>query len=117
MNHKRKTAEDLNCGLVIAGKAFGSKWKPCLLDAIHRGFRRPSEMHREIAEASPRVLDMQLRELESDGLVGKEQRSIYPLHTEYFLTATGRSVLPLLAAMEKWGNRHKEIYIKESQPV
>lgn len=115
MNYKRKISEDLSCGLVIAAKAFGSKWKPCILDAIQKGFHRPSEMHRQIPEATPRVLDMQLKELEADGLVEKRQRSVYPLHTDYYLTVTGLSVLPLIEAMEKWGLEHKGIYLKEQQ--
>jgi DNA-binding HxlR family transcriptional regulator len=113
MSYKRKITEDLNCGLVVAMKAFGSKWKPCILDAINKGFHRPSEIHKQIPEASPRVIDMQLRELENDGMVEKEQKAIYPLHTDYFLTETGSSILPLLNAMEKWGLANKNIYQKE----
>lgn len=115
MAYQRKISEDLTCGLVIAAKAFGSKWKPCILDAINKGFHRPSEIHKQVPEASPRVLDMQLRELENDGLVEKRQRSVYPLHTDYYLTPIGLSVLPLLAAMEKWGLENKKLYLREQQ--
>lgn len=112
--YQRKTPEDLECGITIAMKVFGAKWKPCLLDAIHRGFRRPSEMHREIKGATPRVLDMQLRELEAGGVVEKCQSAGFPLCTEYTLTDTGRSIMPIIDRMNEWGMLHKEFAAGES---
>jgi len=106
--YQRKTPEDLQCGITIAMKVFGAKWKPCLLDAIQRGFRRPSEMHREIRGATPRVLDMQLRELEVSGIVEKRQSAGFPLYTEYTLTDIGRSIMPVIDRINEWGLMHKE---------
>ncbi|WP_342087668.1 winged helix-turn-helix transcriptional regulator [Dyadobacter sp. OTU695] len=116
INHmyQRKTPEDLECGITIAMKVFGAKWKPCLLDAIDRGFRRPSEMHREIRDATPRVLDMQLRELEASGVVEKCQCGGFPLYTEYTLTDIGRSIMPVIARMNEWGLSHRERVAGES---
>lgn len=110
INHmyQRKTPEDLEWGITIAMKVFGAKWKPCLLDAIDRGFRRPSEMHREIQGATPRVLDMQLRELEVNGVVEKCRCGGFPLYTEYTLTDIGRSIMPVIARMNEWGLLHRE---------
>jgi DNA-binding HxlR family transcriptional regulator len=114
--YQRKTPEDLECGITIAMKIFGAKWKPCLVDAIHRGFRRPSEMHREIKGATPRVLDMQLRELETSGIVSKRQSIGFPLYTEYTLTDIGLSIMPVIDQMNVWGLRHKE-QIEEAQSI
>jgi DNA-binding HxlR family transcriptional regulator len=111
--YQRKTPEDLECGITIAMKVFGAKWKPCLLDAIYRGFRRPSEMHREIRGATPRVLDMQLRELEASGVVEKCQCAGFPLYTEYTLTDIGRSIMPIIDRMNEWGLLHKEHVAEE----
>ncbi|MCF0071224.1 helix-turn-helix transcriptional regulator [Dyadobacter sp. CY261] len=111
--YQRKTPEDLECGITIAMKVFGAKWKPCLLDAIQRGFRRPSEMHREIKGATPRVLDMQLRELEVSGIVEKCQSAGFPLCTEYTLTDIGRSIMPIIEYMNEWGLQHKELVGEE----
>ncbi|MDE5786073.1 MAG: winged helix-turn-helix transcriptional regulator, partial [Duncaniella sp.] len=47
-----------------------SKWKSCLLDELRSGTEmRPSQLHKCLPEAAPRVLDIQLKELVEDGLV------------------------------------------------
>ena len=45
--YERKIPEDLDCGIIVAMKVFGAKWKPCIIDAINRGYNRPRELHRE----------------------------------------------------------------------
>jgi DNA-binding HxlR family transcriptional regulator len=110
--YKRKIKEDLDCGLHVAMKVFGAKWKPCIIDAIARGAKRPSEIHKQITSTSPRVLDMQLRELLEFGVVMRKNQSGYPLHVEYTLTSFGEGMLPILAQMAKWGETHKE-FIKQ----
>lgn len=107
--YKRKIEEDLDCGIYVAMKIFGGKWKPCIIDAINRGFSRPSQMHKEIKGASARVIDMQLRELEYYGLVAKVMQPGFPLRVDYSLTERGKSVLPLLRRIGVWGDAHKEV--------
>lgn len=38
--YTRKMEEDLDCGLLLAMKMMGGKWKCCILDAIIRGITR-----------------------------------------------------------------------------
>jgi DNA-binding HxlR family transcriptional regulator len=106
--YDRKTPEDLECGIIIAMKVLGGKWKPCIIDAIHRGTQRPSDLHRAIREAAPRVLNMQIRELEEHGIISKKVYEGLPLRVEYFLTKTGMSILPLVQSMDKWGNENRD---------
>jgi DNA-binding HxlR family transcriptional regulator len=110
--YKRKLKEDLDCGLYVTMKVLGAKWKPCIIDAIARGAKRPSEIHRQITSTSPRVLDMQLRELLDFGVVTRINQFGYPLHVEYSLTPLGESMLPVLEQMAKWGQTHQE-FVKE----
>jgi DNA-binding HxlR family transcriptional regulator len=110
--YKRKKKEDLDCGLYVTMKIFGAKWKPCIIDAIARGAKRPSEIHKQITSTSPRVLDMQLRELLDFGVVARTNQSGYPLYVEYYLTPFGESILPVLAQMAQWGEAHKE-FVKQ----
>jgi DNA-binding HxlR family transcriptional regulator len=106
--YKRKTTEDLDCGITVSMKIFGAKWKPCLIDAISRGISRPSDLHRSLAPATPRVLDMQLSELERHGVVVKEIQAGFPLRTDYRLTPLGRSILPIIARLDIWGKQNKD---------
>jgi DNA-binding HxlR family transcriptional regulator len=118
---ERKIAEDLDCGITVATKVFGSKWKPCIIDAISRGYTRPSELHRYISDASPRVLDIQLSELYDYGVVVKDSTLGFPLRAEYSLTPLGTSILPILVMMNEWGlenmNFVKQVSINQAQYV
>ncbi|WP_276372730.1 helix-turn-helix domain-containing protein [Chryseolinea sp. H1M3-3] len=114
--YKRKKKEDLDCGLYVTMKIFGAKWKPCIIDAIARGAKRPSEIHKQITSTSPRVLDMQLKELLDFGVVARTNQSGYPLYVEYYLTPFGESILPVLAQMAQWGETHKE-FVKQQMAM
>lgn len=105
--YEKKIAENLECGVNVANKIVGGKWRACIIDSIARGIRRPSELQREIPEAPSRVIQIHLRELEALQVIRKEAGSGFPLKAEYFLTDFGNSVLPLIAAMDQWGNAHK----------
>lgn len=107
--YERKIKEDLDCGITVAMKIFGGKWKPCILDAISRGAKRPSELHREITTTSPRVIDMQLSELITYGVLTKTIQPGFPLYVEYCLTPLGESILPILAHLNEWGIKNKEV--------
>jgi DNA-binding HxlR family transcriptional regulator len=101
--YERKIPEDLDCGLTVFMKVLGGKWKPCIVDAIHQGYQRPSEIHRIIKAATPRVIDIQLSELEEFGIVSKQIYQGFPLRVEYSLTTIGISMLPIIGQMDKWG--------------
>jgi DNA-binding HxlR family transcriptional regulator len=113
--YERKITEDLDCGIIVAMKVFGAKWKPCILDAISRGTKRPSELHREITSTSPRVIDMQLSELITYGVVSKKIYPGFPLCVEYSLTALGESIVPILAKLNEWGIKNKDVVKKISK--
>jgi DNA-binding HxlR family transcriptional regulator len=106
--YEKKIPENLDCGINIANKLLGGKWKACVIDSIARGLRRPSEIHRDIPEAPARVLNMHLKELEDYQLIGKTIYPGFPLKVEYFLTDIGKSALPIIAAMDKWGTTHRD---------
>lgn len=107
--YERKIKEDLDCGIIVAMKVFGAKWKPCIIDAIGRGIKRPSELHREITSTSPRVIEMQLAELMTYGVVSKTICPGFPLCVEYSLTPMGESILPILAQLNEWGLKNKGV--------
>lgn len=105
--YERKTPLDLSCGIRITMCVMGGKWKPCLIDSLREGPLRPSEMHKAIPEATPRVLNQQLRELEEHGIIGKTVYAELPPRSEYFLTPLGESLLPLIDAIDDWGEAHR----------
>ena len=108
--YERKIPVDLDCPLRLTMSLIDSKWKSCMLDELRHRALRPSELHKLFPEATPRVLDIQLKELAEDGLVSKTTYHEVPLRTEYALTKLGRSLLPIIDAMIEWGNRNTEVF-------
>lgn len=70
---------------------------------------RPSELHKRLPEATPRVLDIQLRQMLEYGLVVKTVYPEQPPRSEYMMTDLGKSLLPIIDAMLKWGEEHLEL--------
>ncbi|HVI45755.1 MAG TPA: helix-turn-helix domain-containing protein [Chitinophaga sp.] len=105
--YEKKIPENLDCGIAIAIKILGGKWKAWIIERIHSGIKRPSELHRAIYLSSPRVVNMQLKDLEDMGIIGKTVFPGLPLKVEYHLTPLGESILPILYTMEKWGNDNR----------
>jgi DNA-binding HxlR family transcriptional regulator len=106
--YERKTMPSLRCGLDLIGEVLYGKWKIRLLWFIHQGFQRPSELQRKIPDASRRVLNVQLKELESHELVAKVIYPVLPPKVEYSLTEFGQSLIPIIGAIGQWGDQHEE---------
>ena len=90
-----------------------SKWKSCILDELRHKSMRPSELHKALPEATPRVLDMQLREMVEDGLVEKIAFAEQPPRSVYSITSLGMSLIPIIDAMLEWGNKNKDVFEKK----
>ena len=99
---------NINCGIAYTLSLIGGRWKPSILARLLAGKVRYSDLKRSITNVSERILILQLRELEKDGLV---KRTVYPQvppKVEYELTETGLSMRPLLYSLSEWGNQHKQ---------
>lgn len=73
---------------------------------------RPSELHKALPEATPRVLDIQLKELVEDGLVKKAIYPELPPRSEYSITSLGLTLIPIIDAMLEWGRKNKDLFEK-----
>ena len=104
----RKIPLNLNCGLDLIGEVLYGKWKIRLLWFIEQGHKRPSELQRKIPEASRRVLNIQLKELEEHELISKVIYPVVPPKVEYSLTDFGETLIPVISALGKWGDEHEE---------
>lgn len=111
--YERKIPIDLSCPLRLTMSLIGSKWKSCILDELRNTAMRPSELHKALPEAAPRVLDLQLKELVEDGLVSKTIYRELPLRSEYSITQLGLSLLPILDAMIEWGDENRDLFVRK----
>ena len=69
---------------------------------------RFNEMKRYISGISYKTLSVTLKELESDGLIHREEYPQIPPKVEYSLTGRGKSLIPILDMMCEWGDRHRQ---------
>ena len=64
---------------------------------------------RLIPEVTQRMLTLQLRELEEDGVIYREVYKQVPPKVEYSLTPFGRTIEPILLLMEQWGEQYADM--------
>ena len=93
-----------HCPVEATLELIGGKYKALILWHLSEGKLRFSELKKLLANATPKMLTQQLRELETQMLVHREVYPVIPPKVEYSLTSLGRSLMPVLAAMRDWGS-------------
>jgi DNA-binding HxlR family transcriptional regulator len=97
-----------NCGMAYTLDLIGGRWKPAILwTLVNNGKLRYSELKKSIPDVSERILVLQLRELEKDGLVKRLVYAEVPPRVEYELTIDGASLQPMLQVISDWGELHR----------
>ncbi|SDR83310.1 DNA-binding transcriptional regulator, HxlR family [Brevibacterium siliguriense] len=91
------------CPVEVAVSAVGGTWKLTVIKHLLEGTRRFNELGRLVPLANTKTLTRQLRELEEDGLVLRTVHPEVPPRVEYSLTDLGRSLQPIVEAMNEWG--------------
>lgn len=102
--YEKKIPFDISCGIKIAMEVIGGKWKSCIIYDLRNGPMRPSELFRLYPEANVRVMNQQMKELMNYKIVQKKIYAELPPHSEYSLTEIGKSLLPIVLRLEKWGD-------------
>jgi DNA-binding HxlR family transcriptional regulator len=69
---------------------------------------RFGEIKKHIPQITEKMLSIQLKALEEDGIIKREVYAEVPLRVEYSLTEFGKSLIPLLEAISKWGRQLTE---------
>lgn len=96
------------CSTSFTMKYIGGKWKAVILIHLIEK-KRYNELRKELPMVTERTLSLQLKELESDGLITRTVHTTKPpLKVEYELTDFGRTLVPLLHAIAQWGKETAE---------
>jgi DNA-binding HxlR family transcriptional regulator len=94
-----------HCGLNVTLNMLSGKWKPVILFYLfHNDKMRFTELWRVIPKVAKKVLLEQLRDLEMNRLVIREEKNTFPPEVYYSLSERGKSLGPALAALEDWAN-------------
>ncbi|AKO92162.1 winged helix-turn-helix transcriptional regulator [Priestia filamentosa] len=94
------------CPIELTMHIIGGKWKGIILSLLSQSPMYYNEMRREIPGITQRILTLQLRDLEKDGIVEREETNDNPKKVLYYLTALGEELVPILKSIEKWGNAY-----------
>lgn len=92
-----------NCPVDATIDMIGGKYKSLILWHLIDTTLRFGELHKLIPQATPKMLTLQLRELEEDNLVVRTVYPVVPPKVEYALTDLGLSIRPILSMMYDWG--------------
>ncbi|OLZ68906.1 HxlR family transcriptional regulator [Streptomyces sp. IMTB 2501] len=95
---------DETCGIAQAALVLGDWWNVLVLREVARGHVRFDALAAEIG-LSRKVLTERLGRLVAHGILHRSLYQRRPVRYEYLLTDAGIALLPLLVAMQDWGDR------------
>lgn len=88
---------------------IGNKWTLVVLLKISENEPiRFNELYRTIPSVSEKVLSKVLKQLNTDGLILRELFPDVPPRVEYSVTTFGKTLLPHIESLMKWGNENFE---------
>ena len=87
---------------------IGGKWKPIILFHISKGINRFNKLFNEIEGINRQMLSKQLKELEKSGILDRTLFPEIPPRVEYTLTPLGKSLMTVVQAMNRWGQKQQE---------
>lgn len=99
----KETLLSYHCPVEAAMGVIGGKYKAIIVFDLMGKTLRYSELQRKLQQATPRMLSRQLKELEDDGIVKRVLYPVVPPKTEYSLTELGETLVPVILALNAWG--------------
>jgi DNA-binding HxlR family transcriptional regulator/peroxiredoxin len=100
---RRLASTDDPCGIAQALGVLGDPWSLLVLRDIAGGHNRFDQLVAETG-ISRKVLTQRLDALVADGVLERRAYSERPLRHEYLLTDLGRGALPVLGALQEFGD-------------
>ena len=115
-NHK-------NVQIQIAGRAYfcpvevtmsimGGKWTAPILWYLKGKTLRYNELKKLLVTISEKVLIKELKSLEKYGLIVRKAYPEVPPRVEYSLSAYGKTIVPIVDLISKWGETHSKKFGK-----
>lgn len=104
----RKTKELPACPVETTLLLIGGKWKLLILRNLFMRPWRCNELQKSLTGISQKVLTDSLRAMESDGIINRTVFAEVPPRVEYSLTELGKTMKPILDALEAWGENYKK---------
>ena len=104
--------QKFHCPVAGFQQIINGKYKLRILWDLQSGPLRYGEIRRRLSETTgarnitARVLSRELKTLVKMGLLQRRELQSRPLKVQYGLTPEGRTLVPVIAVMHKWGVEH-----------
>lgn len=103
---RREAVAGWHCPAERALDFLAGKWRPMIIFWLMEGPLRFNELQRRLNAVTHRTLSKTLKEMEADGLVIRTDYGEIPPRVDYALTPRGRSLRPVLDAMDAWAREN-----------
>lgn len=100
-NHNKRLMT--NCDMTYAVQIIGGRWKLLILASLNKQPLRYGEIKKNISQITERMLTLQLKEMEQDGLIIRTVFPAVPPKVEYSLTELGKALIPIIQDLSAWG--------------
>jgi len=110
---RHRSYDQLGCPVEACTEVIGAKWKGEILYILFAGTKRYGELRKLIPNTTQRMLTLQLRELEEDGIIERKVYPVVPPKVEYSISKRGESLKPIIDAMWQWGKKYLQTLPKE----
>ena len=91
------------CPIAQALDVVGDRWTLLIVRELSGGARRFTDLRDALPGCAANLLTERLRDLESEGLIAREELPAPAARTVYVLTDSGRELRPVLSALARFG--------------
>ena len=95
--------KEYHCAMDITMDFIGGKWKTVVLSYLKKEKKRFNQLKKLIPAITEKMLSLQLKQLEKDGIIARKVYPEIPPRVEYALTDFGKTLIPALDEIARWG--------------
>lgn len=104
------------CTSEITLGLISGKWKPLILSHLSKQTYRFNELQKLMPGATQKMLTVQLRDLENDGLITRKVYAVVPPKVEYSLTKLGEALMVILIQLRDFGTDYMRLFPDDELP-
>ncbi|WP_342328353.1 helix-turn-helix domain-containing protein [Pedobacter sp. FW305-3-2-15-E-R2A2] len=105
--YTRNEEHIIECDLTYAVNKINGRWKILIISKLESGKMRFGELKKEFPYMTERMLTLQLRAMEQDGLVKRTIYAEVPPRVEYELTEMALAFGPIFKQLSEWGGKYR----------
>jgi DNA-binding HxlR family transcriptional regulator len=116
-NFANKSALSDECPEVYAAQLISGQWSLAICSWLLLGKLRFSELKNRLPNITERMLALQLRKLEDNGIIARTIYATVPARVDYELTAIGYELKPIIKQLEAWGEKHRLLSTQDKRDL